>query len=233
MPENVPAVFETSRLRLRPWRDMDTGADLQLPAGTDRPAMAQEAVEPITLEGNAVLLREWRHTDAGRVVEACSDDRTQHWLGGLPSPYTLRDAHAYIAERSEQASEGKGLYWCVADPGSDVCLGSVAVMGLRGALGTVGEIGYWTHPDARGRGVMSQAVRLAVRHAFIPREDGGLGRRRLRLNAAEGNLASRHIALANGFVEVGQDRLAEPLGDGTFADLVRFDLLVDEWNAAG
>jgi hypothetical protein len=30
-------------------------------------------------------------------------------------------------------------------------------------------------------------------------------------------------------VEVGRDRKAEPLGDGTFADLVRFDVLVDEW----
>ena len=105
-------------------------------------------------------------------------------------------------------------------------------MNLRDALGTAGEIGYWTHPDARGRGVMSQAVRLAIRHAFIPAQDGGLGRRRLQLSAADGNLASQHIARANGFVEVGRDRLAEPLGDGTFADLVRFDLLVDEWNAA-
>ena len=30
-------------------------------------------------------------------------------------------------------------------------------------------------------------------------------------------------------MEVGRDRQAEPLGDGTFVDLVRFDLLVDEW----
>ena len=76
---------------------------------------------------------------------------------------------------------------------------------------------------------MSEAVRLAVRHAFVPREDGGLGRRRLRLNAADDNSASLHVARANGFVKVGRDRQSEPLGDGTFADLVRFDLLVDEW----
>ena len=80
---------------------------------------------------------------------------------------------------------------------------------------------------------MSEAVRLAVRHAFVPREDGGLGRKRLRLTAADGNSASQHIARANGFVEVGRDRQAEPLGDGAFADLVRFDLLVDEWDAFG
>ena len=32
-----------------------------------------------------------------------------------------------------------------------------------------------------------------------------------------------------GFVPIGRDRCSEPLGDGTFADLLRFDLLVDEW----
>jgi len=190
--------------------------------------------EPVTLEGHGIRLRKWRHADAQRIAEAGSDADTQHWLAAsLPSPYTLEEAHSYIAGCGEEARSRRGLCWCVADSERDVCLGSVAVMDLRYALGTAGEIGYWAHPDARSRGVMSEAVRLAVRHAFIPREDGGLGRIRLRLNAADGNLASHQIARANGFVEVGRDRLAEPLGDGTFADLVRFDLLVSEWDAAG
>jgi RimJ/RimL family protein N-acetyltransferase len=188
-------------------------------------------VQAVTLEGHGVRLRQWRQTDADRVVEACNDQRTQHWLGSLPSPYTHDDAHRYMLGRHEEAIEGKGVYWCVADPESDLCLGSVALMDLRDGLGTVGEVGYWAHPDARGRGVMSEAVRLVVRHAFVPCEDGGLGRARLRLNAADGNSASAHIAAANGFTQVGRDRRAEPLGDGTFTDLVRFDLLIDEWNA--
>ncbi|NMM35377.1 MAG: GNAT family N-acetyltransferase [Phycicoccus sp.] len=189
--------------------------------------------EPVTLEGKGIRLRKWRHTDAERIVEACSDERTRHWLAdSLPSPYTLDHAHSYIAGLSEEARNRRGLGWCVADSESDVCLGAITILNLRDALGTAGEIGYWTHPEARGRGIMSEAVRLAVRHAFIPHEDGGLSRIRLRLNAADGNLASQQIARANGFVEVGRDRLAEPLGDGTFADLVRFDLLIAEWNAA-
>jgi RimJ/RimL family protein N-acetyltransferase len=190
-------------------------------------------VEPITLERNGVRLRKWRHTDAERVLEACSDERTQHWLAGsLPSPYTLEHAHSYVRGCRDHARDRKSLCWCVADPETDLCLGAVSVMNLRDALGTAGEVGCWTHPEARGRGVMSEAVRLAVRHAFIAREDGGLGRKRLRLNVADGNSASQHIARANGFVEVGRDRQAEPLGDGTFADLVRFDLLVDEWESS-
>ena len=218
------------------WRRSDgslsDGVYFELLAGTDRLA-AVVGEEPVTLEGKGIRLREWRHTDAERVVEACSDQRTRHWLAGsLPSPYTREHALSYIAGCRDDARAGKALCWCVADSGSDLCLGSVAVMNLRDALGTAGEVGYWTHPEARGRGVMSEAVRLAVRHALISREDGGLGRKRLRLNAADGNSASLHIARANGFVEVGRDRQAEPLGDGTFADLVRFDLLVDEWDAA-
>jgi len=228
------------------WRrgdgSLSDGVHFELLAGTDRHAVSATAVEPVTVEGSPphaggarrIRLREWRHTDADRIVEACSDERTRHWLAGsLPSPYTPEHAHSYIFERSEEAADGKGLCWCVADAESDRCLGAVAVMNLGDALGTAAEIGYWAHPDARGRGVMSEAVRLAVRHAFVPREDGGLGRKRLRLTAADGNSASQHIARANGFVEVGRDRQAEPLGDGAFADLVRFDLLVDEWDAFG
>ena len=223
------------------WRRADgslsDGVYFELLASTDRVAAGAGALEPITLEGNPpqaggaprIRLREWRHTDADRIVEACSDQRTRRWLAGsLPSPYTVEHAHSYVAGCRDDARTAKALCWCVADPESDLCLGSVAVMNLSDALGTAGEIGYWTHPEARGRGVMSEAVRLAVRHAFISREDGGLGRKRLRLNAADGNSASLHIARANGFVKVGRDRQAEPLGDGTFADQVRFDLLVDE-----
>jgi RimJ/RimL family protein N-acetyltransferase len=217
---------------------LSDGTYFELLADTDRGAAGSApgeggGFEAVTLDGHGVRLRPWRRTDADRVEEACNDQRTQHWLGSLPSPYTLEDARTYIETRAEEAGQGKGLFWCVAEAETDLCLGSVAVMGLRDALGTAGEIGYWAHPEARGRGVMTEAVRLAVRHAFIPRQEGGLGRQRLRLNAADGNLASAHIALANGFTQVGRDRRAEPLGDGTFADLVRYDLLVDEWDAGG
>jgi RimJ/RimL family protein N-acetyltransferase len=213
-------------------------AAVDLPAGTGPQMRPVGALEAVTLEsdpfvtriGPRIRLREWRHSDAERVVEACSDQRTRHWLAAnMPSPYTLEQAHSYIAGCTDDARAGTSLCWCVADADSDLCVGSIAVMNLRDALGTAGEIGYWTHPEARGRGVMSKAVRLAVRHAFIAREDGGLGRKRLRLNVADGNAASLHIARDNGFVPIGRDRQSEPLGDGTFADLWRFDLLVDEW----
>jgi len=55
--------------------------------------------------------------------------------------------------------------------------------------------------------------------------DGGLGLRRLELFAAAGNAASAHIARRTGFVEVGRERQAELLGDGSYDDLLTLDLL--------
>ena len=190
------------------------------------------ALEAVTLEGAAVRLRPWRRTDDERVRQACTDPVTRHWLGGsLPSPYTVHEARGYLRSRAAALREGSELSWCVADPETDECLGAVSVMHLLEQDGTGGEIGYWTHPRARGRGVTTEAVRLAVRHAFVPRTDGGLGRRRLRLHVADGNDPSRAVALRCGFVQVGRDRSAERLGDGSYVDLLRHDLLEAEYDA--
>ena len=49
-------------------------------------------------------------------------------------------------------------------------------------------------PAARGRGAISQACRMLVRHAFIDTEDGGLGLRRLTANVAAVQRASHRVA---------------------------------------
>ena len=190
-------------------------------------------LEPVTVEGRDVRLREWRDDDVPRIVEACTDPTTRHWLATLPDPYDAEAGRGYVEMTRGRHRDGAGLFWCAADPGADVCLGSLGLMDLAGEDPTSAEVGYWLHPDARGRGVMREAVGLAVRHAFLPLEDGGLGLRRLRLNVAAGNEASARIASGHGFTEVGRDRLAERLGDGSYVDLRRFDLLATEWAGRG
>jgi RimJ/RimL family protein N-acetyltransferase len=91
-----------------------------------------------------------------------------------------------------------------------------------------GEVGYWAHPAARGRGVMTRAVGLVVRHAFIDEEDGGYGLRRVFLKTAASNAASIEVARRNGFREAGRERAAERLLDGTVDDLLLFDRLSGE-----
>lgn len=174
------------------------------------------------ITGDGVVLRVHRDDDLPRVLEACRDERTAYWLGGLPQPYTEAVGRAFLRDRHEGMARGIALHWMVADPDDDRLLGTVSIMEIDGPTGA--EIGYWTHPDARGRGVMTEAVRLAARHAFIDAEDGGLGLPKVRLVSAVDNTASRRVAEANGFREGGTERLGTRCRDG-WHDTVLYDLL--------
>jgi|tagenome__1003787_1003787.scaffolds.fasta_scaffold20787098_1 RimJ/RimL family protein N-acetyltransferase len=179
------------------------------------------------LEAGPVRLRPYRPTDVPRIVQACADPLTRHWLSRLPDPYTADDARAHLEHQAEQAAEGRALQWAVAAADDDRLLGEIAVFGNAPATRTL-EVGYWTHPAERGRGAMTAALRLAARHTLLPQDVGGLGRARVVLRAAAGNTASQRVAERVGFRRTGVDRGAEVLGDGSVDDLVRFDLLADE-----
>lgn len=205
-------------------------------AGQDRVVVAASAevqgLDPVELRGPGIRLRRWRESDVERLAQACSDPVTQYWLD-LPTPYERGDALAYVGFVERAHLSGAGVYWCIADARDDRALGAVAVMELTNGDHGSGEIGYWLHPEARGRGVISAALRLVVRHALLPTQDGGLGLRRLSLHAAAGNQASLRVAAQAGFVRTGVDRRAERLGDGSYVDLVRHDLLAHDYLAAG
>ena len=59
------------------------------------------------LEGDKVRLRAMTPADTARVVEACRDERTRHWLGELPSPYDEQAAADFIAGRTLPLATGK------------------------------------------------------------------------------------------------------------------------------
>jgi RimJ/RimL family protein N-acetyltransferase len=181
-----------------------------------------------TLHGNGIVLRRWQNSDADAVVEACNDPVTRHWLGGLPDPYTHDTALAYIADRERYHATARGVHWAAAVDEAGPAVGSFSLIAPTGGDSPIrhtAEVGYWVSPSARGRGVATEAVRLIVRHAFIATADGGLGLRRLLLAHADGNEASRAVAVRNGFVHTGVERSAERLGDGTRVGLHWYDLL--------
>ncbi|WP_405055833.1 GNAT family N-acetyltransferase [Kribbella sp. NBC_01505] len=177
-------------------------------------------------DGGTFRMRGFRPTDAQRVMEACNDERTQHWLAGLPSPYELHHAEGFIESRKEALASGEGTAWVIADAVTDELIGNISIFAMHGRMNSrPGTIGYWMHPEGRGKKVMTNAVRLAIGHAFTPIEEGGLGRRRLTLQAAVGNTASAHVAEANGFTKIGIGRAAAPGREGRWDDDYIFDLL--------
>ncbi len=173
------------------------------------------------LTGSSVVLRPLRETDVPRIVEACTDERTSYWLGRMPVPYSAADAAAWLETTIEGAAAGTKITWALADPASDDLLGAINIFDL--VPGAEGEVGYWAHPVARGQGVMTEATRLVVRHAF---ED--LDLRIVRAVAAVDNAASRRVIEANGLRLSGIERMGTQVRTG-YADAARYDLTREEY----
>lgn len=173
--------------------------------------------------GEQVVLRPLGEADLTRIEQACSDPTTQHWLRRMPQPYGRAEARAYVESSHEAAAAGAAVRWAVADPATDRLLANVALFDLD--PGHQAELGYWSHPDHRGRGVTTEACRLAVRHAFVPVEDGGLGLDRVYALAAEGNAASLRVLERAGLTATGRERDGCRLRDGSVQDFVLHDVL--------
>ncbi|HYI58680.1 MAG TPA: GNAT family N-acetyltransferase [Microlunatus sp.] len=170
---------------------------------------------PPRLSGPRVVLRPFTESDLDRVVEACCDPETQHWLASLPRPYAIEHARAYLEDLREQTAQRTGLTWCLTSDG-DRCLGSVSLTGFGGYARRL-EIGYWAHPAARGQGLVAEAVRVITDHVH----DEDLAESVI-IRCAAGNAASRQVASAAGYRQNGIQPASEPLGDGSLDDLISY-----------
>jgi RimJ/RimL family protein N-acetyltransferase len=180
--------------------------------------------EVVPRSDGRVSLRPARPADDPRIVETCNDPETSGWLGNLPSPYLEDDARWWREHQLEQAAEGTRISWIFADPGTDELLGAVDLFSIR--QGWDAEIGYWSHPEARGRGLTTAACRLVVAHAFTPAEQGGVGLVRLQGVVADGNLASARVLENLGMQRAGVYR-SYVLTRAGRVDGVLYDLLKD------
>jgi RimJ/RimL family protein N-acetyltransferase len=150
------------------------------------------------LTDGVVALRPWQDADASALVECANGDpELAGWLDRLPQPYTRADALAYI--RGETVPDEEA--YCITDAQTGRVLGSIGINPRSGSADVV-EIGYWMRADARGRGLMTRALRLAARKAL---DDGAA---RVQLRADPENLASCRVAEKAGFTREGVLRSA-------------------------
>jgi RimJ/RimL family protein N-acetyltransferase len=173
------------------------------------------------LAGDGFRLRRIHEGDAVRIQEACAEPRSQQWLGQLPAPYTLDDAVQYVERRRELEATGAAVTWAVADPDDDRLLATVGWFGWTPKVEC--EIGYWTHPDARGRGLMTRVLRLVTGHVFAT-----LDLRRVTAFAAVDNTASRHVIESCGFRQYGVERYGAHVRDD-WVDMALYDVTATEW----
>lgn len=172
------------------------------------------------LRTRRLLLRPFDAADASAVYDACQDQDIQRWTT-VPSPYLREHAEQFTAGYAPQAwASGAGAMFAVTELADGRPLGAVGLHFDRGRDDGIAEIGYWTAPHGRGRGVTTEAVAEVCAWAFAT-----CGVQRLDWYAEVGNVASRRVAEKVGFVMEGTLRnfLVRPTGervDGWVASLV-------------
>src|ERR1700730_827420 len=172
-----------------PWVERSTRPRTSMAVIGSGPAPCVRIVRPMAellLTDGVVTLRTWQKTDAAELVESIDGDpEITRWLDQVPQPYRATDALPYIRGIGERA-------FAVTDAETGRVLGSIGVR--FNEAGDVGEIGYWLRADARGRGMITRALRVISEWAF---EHGGVAR--LQLRADVDNIPSRRSAEKAGF----------------------------------
>ncbi|MFP3464374.1 GNAT family N-acetyltransferase [Leifsonia sp. SIMBA_070] len=149
--------------------------------------------QPVTLTSTRVTLSVPAEADIDRIAEVCADPAIARWTT-VPSPYRREHAVGFVTKVVPDGwASGRVCTWAVRADG--VLVGMVSIGDIRERQG---EIGYWMAPEARGRGHMSEAVRLAVDYGFGAAPNG-LALTRMVWRALVGNAASAAVARRTGF----------------------------------
>ncbi|MFJ8895741.1 GNAT family N-acetyltransferase [Leifsonia sp. NPDC102414] len=179
---------------------------------------AESTREPIVLTGSRVVLSVPGAADIDRVTELCAEPAIARWTT-VPSPYVRENAETFVLDIVPAAwTSGASRTWAIRESEDGELIGMIGLDGIRDGEA---EIGFWLAPEARGRGLMTAAVALAIDHAFAP-EPSGLGLERLVWRAFVGNAASASVARRAGFRFEGTRR----------AGGVQRGVRLDDWQAA-
>ena len=179
---------------------------------------ALEPIEPVVLEAGPFRLRPWRPDDVDAVWSAFQDPDIRLWNGG--GVQSREDALVLLGRRLDWTT-GDHASWAVVDE-RDGVLASVSLHSID-RLANEAQIGYWTAPAARGRGVAGLATDAVCRWGF-----GALPIDRIELCHAVENAASGRVAEKAGFTFEGRLRRSYRYGDGVKHDELLWSRLSDD-----
>jgi RimJ/RimL family protein N-acetyltransferase len=155
------------------------------------------------------------------MTAACRDDDIRRWTM-VPDGYTEEHARGFVAHTEAARDAATSLQLAVVDAANaDDVLGAVGLVTIDWDRERA-DVGYWTAPQARRRGVAVRAVRVLSAWAFAR-----LGLVRLELTPFAGNRPSERVAERAGYTREGVLRSYYRSKTG-LVDVVMFSLLRDD-----
>ena len=126
-------------------------------------------------------------------MAGASDPEVSRFILLMPTPYRTEDARKWFEDTRLAWLHSTEKTFVIRDKTSDEFLGVITVH-----LHDGGRVGYWLKREARGRGVMTEAVR-----AGAGRAQNATRSAHLTLTTDPANIASQRVAERAGFSRVG------------------------------
>lgn len=164
-------------------------------------------------------LLEERHAEEYFALIERNHDYLQEWIAVEAYEGSVELLRAYVKQRLLHFVEGSGYHLGIWYQEALVGLLDYRLNGRNRSV----ELGYWLDATMQGKGIVTQACRTMVRHAFEVHQ-----MHKVVISCAIDNPRSRAVAERLGFVQEGILRQVVRLGD-RYVDGVFYGLLVDEW----
>ena len=166
--------------------------------------MDSHSETPLRIETPRLTLRPPTLADAVYIADLANDLEVARMTTGVPHPYGLADAQAYLAAMFD------------ADPQHDQPLliehrsfGPIGMTGFHRREDRHAELGYWLGRTFRGRGFATEAARAALAWAAEV-----CGRKALLSGHFVDNAASARVLDKAGFLYTGETRRRFSFGRG-------------------
>jgi RimJ/RimL family protein N-acetyltransferase len=115
----------------------------------------------LTIKTQRLTLRPFTEADAGRLAYLAGDYDVSKTCGRVPHPYSLANAHAWIASHGEERTRAGSFPFAVTAP-IDGLVGSCGLTRAGDASEGAYEIGYWIGLPYWGLGYASEAAQAVM-----------------------------------------------------------------------
>ena len=139
----------------------------------------------------------------------------------VPHKPSRKRSEAFVNWMMRLFPRGKGCAWLIETPRAGKPLGAIRINSIHKRT-RVGVVGYELHPDAWGKGLMSEALSL-----IVPPGHADFGIHRMEAWTLPGNPGSDRVLQRNGFVYEGTSR-AKIYFNGKFLDVRNFARLPND-----
>lgn len=167
-----------------------------------------------------VTLRQWEGSDAKALSNLLNNKKILDNLrDGLPYPYTENDALFYI---NSCITADKNAEFCFAVIYNGEVVGSIGIFRQGNIHFRTAELGYYIGEKYWGKGICTEAVRLACEHVFVNTDIV-----RIYAEPFAENIGSCRVLEKNGFVLEGVLH-KNALKNGAFRDMKLYAKVKDK-----